>query len=656
MVTTITRLFVLATLIIVALCLLAFSPASAGTVKKAEVHKTAGMTVKARQIEERLSAELANYGHPVTVITAQQIKEGGYTEIFQMLEALVPGLFISMKAGPGDYANYSLHGSKEILWLLDGVRINNRLYSKGYLDTISPNMIDRIEVLYGGEGLFYGTEAASGVVNIITKPVSKKLEMEFGAGYGQYQHRNLYGYVTDTVAGNGFMVWGSNDGWKGYQPFSDQTLARVGNSRHETRSYNRTNLGVKYRREFNVAGCGLLRFQYQRNLNPADYCRPNEQFALNDRIENIAILKWDHDVNHNFSYYIKAYYHDWWTKYTRRRLDGTYIFDEALWGYQDWGVNAMASYRFGGGHELLFGVDYQNYFGDDEVVLIKGEHEEVWAGFVNYRPYLSFAPFLKPALGLRYNKTKGSDKLIWNASIRGDFSHGVYARAVAGTSFILPNAWQLYADEENYVGNPNLKPEESTNLDLGLGIKQGRFFAEAGYFYQEIKDLIARKPTGGPREIFDNVGGKSEFKGFTLTAGVGPFHGFSLKASYTNVEATRGDTGEQMDDTPKYFWKAILSWRQGVDSGLLGADLTGRYVGEIKKYNTNYGNYWLADLSMFYRFGKDHQHQFTLRVENLFDEDYYSRLGRTKDTSGARFIYGYKGIPFNAMLSYDFFF
>jgi vitamin B12 transporter len=161
------------------------------------------------------------------------------------------------------------------------------------------------------------------------------------------------------------MIWGANDGWKGYQPFSNETLARAGNSRRETRSYNRTNLGVKYRREFNIAGRGLLRFQYQRNLNPADYSRPNEQFALNDRVENIAILKWDHDINRSLSYYIKAYYHDWWTKYTRRRLDGTYVFDQALWGYQDWGVNAMGSYRFGGGHELLFGVDYQNYFGDD---------------------------------------------------------------------------------------------------------------------------------------------------------------------------------------------------------------------------------------------------------------------------------------------------
>lgn len=621
-----------------------------------QTHKADDLTVKARKIEERLSAELAAYGHPVAVISAQQIEEGGYTEIYQMLEALVPGMFISMKSGPGDYARYNLHGSSELLWLVDGVRINNRLYSSGYLDTISPNMIDRIEVLYGGEGLFYGTEAASGVINIITKGVTEDLSGQFGAAYGQYERRNVYGYVSDTIDGNGFMVWGANDAWDGYQSFSDGTLARVGNTRKEKRSYDRTNLGVKYRRAFDIAGRGLLRFQYQRNTNPAEYARPDEQFALNDRKENLAILKWDHDINKHFSYYIKTYFHDWWTQYTRRELDGAYIYDKAKWGYQDWGVNAMSSWRFGGGHEVLAGVDYQNYFGEDEVVIIKGEHEEVWALFAQYRPYLSFAPNIKPALGARYNKTGGNDKLIWNASARGDFAGGVYARAVVGTSFVLPNASQLYADEDTYVGNPDLEPEESTNIDLGLGVQQKWFKAEVNWFHQDITDLISLKPTGGDRDMYQNSDSESEFQGYTLLAGLGPWMGLSLQASYTSVEANEGDSGEQLDNVPEYFYKGRLSWRGQCGGSRLGADLTARYIGDVKAYESQYGEYWLADLSLFWRFGQEHQHMFTVRAENLFDEAYYSRLSRTTDVNGDRFIYGYDGIPFNVMVGYTFYY
>ncbi len=44
-----------------------------------------------------------------------------------------------------------------MLWLVDGVRINNRLYGGTTpLDTIPASMVERIEVLYGGQALFYG--------------------------------------------------------------------------------------------------------------------------------------------------------------------------------------------------------------------------------------------------------------------------------------------------------------------------------------------------------------------------------------------------------------------------------------------------------------------------------------------------------------------
>ena len=632
-------------------------PDWASAAPQAPAHQAEAMTVEARRIEERLSAELESYGHQVTVITSQQIEESGFTEIYQMLESLVPGMFVSLKSGPGDYATYNLHGSSKLLLLVDGVRINNRLYGSCYLDSIGPNMIDRIEVLYGGEGLFYGTEAASGVINIITKPVTKDLSMQFGAAYGQYGRRNFYGYASDTIDGHGFMVWAANDAWNGYQNFTEEALNRVGNSYRETRDYDRTNMGIKYQHEYQIKGRGVLRAQYQRNTNPASYAGLTRPLGLNDRTENLAILKWDHDVNRSFSYYVKTFFHDWWTKYTARNLDGSYRSYQSPWGYQDWGVNAMASYRFGGGHEVLAGLDYQNYFGDDKVLIIRGDHEQVWAFFTQYRLYLPFAPFIRPAVGLRYNKTGGNDKLVWNASARADLAGGFYARAVAGTSFILPNAQQLYCDEETYRGNPDLKPEESLNLDVGLGFKRGLFFVEAGYFYQEIKDLIARQTVPGDRDIYQNIGGESEFKGFDLMAGVGPWRGFTLRLSYSNVEATQGDSGEQMDNVPKYFYKGTLSWRHDLGSGhQLGADLAGRYVGDVQSSEIEYGKYWLADLSFFYRFGKEHRHMFSVRAENLFDEKYYSRVGTATDTNGERFAYGFEGVPFNVMAGYTFYY
>ena len=83
-----------------------------------------------------------------------------------------PGSFWRPKSGPFDYVTASLQGSRtnEILWLVDGVRISNRLYNGTTpLDTIPAHMVERIEVLEGGQGLFYGTQAVAGVVNVVTK-------------------------------------------------------------------------------------------------------------------------------------------------------------------------------------------------------------------------------------------------------------------------------------------------------------------------------------------------------------------------------------------------------------------------------------------------------------------------------------------------------
>jgi len=613
------------------------------------------VTVKGRKIEERLSAELSSIGHPVTVITHEQIEESGYQDIYQVLESLAPGLFVSTQNGPGGIAQTYLQGSREILWLLDGVRLNNRLWNDTYLDIISVNMVERIEIVYGGEGLFYGTGAVAGVINVITKPVTKKASAEIKLDYGSYAHRNIGAHVSDTVAGNGFMVFGSNDGWDGYQPFDSKVYSKVGNPYPETRDYNRTNVGAKFQREFNILGRGVLKAHYQHNHNEEGYAYPVAHFE-DDRSENIAFLKWDHDINESFSYYTKLYFHDWLSKWTRRNPNGKYVWNKARIGYQDWGLNLMSSYRFGGGHEILSGIDYQNYFAHSQMDGINPDNQQVYAVFAQYRPYLSFAPWLKPALGARYNKTGGSEKTIWNLSSRADFAHGLYARGVVGTSFILPLASQLYGEGTTYVGNPDLKPQESTNLDLGVGIKRKQFFVDVGYFYEEITDMIALQDTGGTRKKYMNYDGTSKVTGYTLQAGVGPFWGVSFDASYTATDAKAAGSDEQVDNIPKYFYKGHLKWRHQLGAYLLGSDLTAQFVGSRQNLNTQFGEYWLADASVFVKFGKTHRHMITLRAENLFDKDYYTQLGRASDVNGDLFIYGYEGVPFTMMLGYTFYY
>ena len=68
------------------------------------------VTVMANRLEEEIPQELAKYGTRVDVITAAQIKNGGFIDVAQALETLAPGLFIAPKNGPFDYVSRLVPG------------------------------------------------------------------------------------------------------------------------------------------------------------------------------------------------------------------------------------------------------------------------------------------------------------------------------------------------------------------------------------------------------------------------------------------------------------------------------------------------------------------------------------------------------------------
>src|SRR6185312_1715280 len=141
------------------------------------------------------------------------------------MQFLVPGLYISPKNGPFDYADISLQGSRtaDVLWLVDGVRINNRLYgTTPPLDTLPASMVERIVVLDGPEALFYGTQGVAGAINVITKDFSENPNGSLAFGADSNYSRHIDGVFRDTLAGNHFVIFGSSDHSAGFRPFREQ--------------------------------------------------------------------------------------------------------------------------------------------------------------------------------------------------------------------------------------------------------------------------------------------------------------------------------------------------------------------------------------------------------------------------------------------------
>jgi len=62
--------------------------------------------------------------------------------------------------------------ANKVLLVVDGVRMNNAVYRSGHLQniiTIDPNILDRVEVLYGPGSVIYGSDALGGVMAFFSK-------------------------------------------------------------------------------------------------------------------------------------------------------------------------------------------------------------------------------------------------------------------------------------------------------------------------------------------------------------------------------------------------------------------------------------------------------------------------------------------------------
>lgn len=181
---------------------------------------------------------------PVSVYTREQIQATGRTNVGEFLQTL-PELANSLNrntnnGGDGAIrANLRGIGPQSTLVLLNGRRLAPGGTGADLavdLSTLPTNVIERIEVLKDGASAIYGSDAVSGVINIITRRrVSGGEAMVFGSTTtaGDGQQLDVSGIVGVTgergsalVSANfytGAPVWAGNRDYSRYQRILDGT-------------------------------------------------------------------------------------------------------------------------------------------------------------------------------------------------------------------------------------------------------------------------------------------------------------------------------------------------------------------------------------------------------------------------------------------------
>ncbi|MBE0646510.1 MAG: TonB-dependent receptor [Bacteroidales bacterium] len=168
----------------------------------------------------------------IASIPAKEMMEMPVNNTDEILQ-LVPGIKFDRDFGifskNSSVTMRGLNGSYRALILLDGVPLNKTDGGGINWNRLIPDNIERIEVLKGPVSAVYGSNAMSGVINIISEKPSSPFEGKVKAFYGTYQTfgglLKLGGSLVEKGKGLYYSVSGFYRQGKGYitQPDSSRT-------------------------------------------------------------------------------------------------------------------------------------------------------------------------------------------------------------------------------------------------------------------------------------------------------------------------------------------------------------------------------------------------------------------------------------------------
>jgi outer membrane receptor protein involved in Fe transport len=156
-------------------------------------------------------SRIANAGFvaptPLTVVTQEQIQLAANLNINNLqydIPALIPGIFAQQAAGNPGQANFNLRGLGSIrtLFLLNGRRVMPTSYDGTTDGNILPlSLVKRVDVVTGGASAAYGSDAISGVVNVILDSKYQGLKGSVQYGFAEAGDNKEY---------NASLTWGTS--------------------------------------------------------------------------------------------------------------------------------------------------------------------------------------------------------------------------------------------------------------------------------------------------------------------------------------------------------------------------------------------------------------------------------------------------------------
>lgn len=146
------------------------------------------------------------------------------------LIGLSPGVRIQKSQGGGGSPVLRGFEANRILLVVDGVRMNNAIYRSGHLQnaiTVNPNIVERVEIVYGSSSVGYGSDALGGVIHYYTKSPRLNSEQKFKTQISSDYSTASNNFIHSLTAETSFKKWANITSFS----YSDYGDIRIGKNR-----------------------------------------------------------------------------------------------------------------------------------------------------------------------------------------------------------------------------------------------------------------------------------------------------------------------------------------------------------------------------------------------------------------------------------------
>jgi tonB-dependent receptor len=124
---------------------------------------------------------LANTPVLTSVITRSDIEKADATNLRDLLQTSMPGIEFSYAMNQQTHINFAGFGGQSLLILVDGERLAGETMDDVDFTRLSMDNVERIEIVRGAASALYGSNAAGGVINIITRSATQPFKLNLNA-------------------------------------------------------------------------------------------------------------------------------------------------------------------------------------------------------------------------------------------------------------------------------------------------------------------------------------------------------------------------------------------------------------------------------------------------------------------------------------------